>query len=168
MPAPADLADYYPSWLSEDLLWDAYPWDSGTSLTLATFLAGYTLHDSTWVGLHVDPDLDGAATAIIRWDTFWTDGRVPFPGGTVAEWPFLLIRFHGVTSVRLREFERDPTLSPRTISDASSSAVGESKYRTVVTDIMGGAVEIDHAGRVDLVCLSRERQVHLIPPVAEV
>ena len=92
---------YYPEWLGPRLIDDAVEWSSAVATSLVSFLEQYTLHDSTWIGLHLQLDQAGAAIAVIRFDAFWTEGRVPHPGDLVAEWPIILIRFSGVTSIQL-------------------------------------------------------------------
>jgi hypothetical protein len=165
---PPDLAGYYPDWLSAQLLWDDFPWESGLRTTVPDFLAAYTLHDSGWVGLFLDPDQQGSAIAVIRWDTFWTEGRIPFPGGTVAQWPFLLIRYAPVYAVRFTSYEvPGEAPSPRTIGGAEASVISESIHRTVVQDIFGGAVEVEHVPQVDVLCLAPDRTVLPIALVRE-
>lgn len=163
-----DLADYYPAWLGPDLLWDDFPWEAGVATSLGAFLESYTLHDSSWVGLFLDPDQNASAVAVVRWDTFWAEGRVPFPGSAVAEWPFLLIRFSGLRGIRFAGYgaqARD--LSPRTISAARSEAIETGAHRSVFEDIFDGSVEVEHDPLVDLLCLERDRTPHALPGVRE-
>ncbi len=75
------------------LLADKTPWAAARSCTLARFLEHYTLHDSNWIGVWIDP-VGEQATLVIDWDTFWTQGRVPYPSNQVATWPTLLIRLN--------------------------------------------------------------------------
>jgi hypothetical protein len=65
------------------------------------FLQEYTLHDSVWEGLWVAP-ANGEATAVMRWDSFWSEGRIPYPEGEYdleGGWPLLLIRFQHVYQI---------------------------------------------------------------------
>lgn len=168
MMPPQDLADYYPAWLGPDLLWGEFPWEAGVATTLETFLESYTLHDSSWVGLFLDPDQNASAVAVVRWDTFSTHGRVPFPGGAVAEWPFLLIRFTGLRGVRFAGYGADAEeRSPRTISLARSEAAEVGTHRSVFEDIFGGRVEVEHIAQVEVLCLARDRTPHPLPGVRE-
>lgn len=164
---------YYPPWLAGDLLADSIPWDRAVQTTLSAFFADYTLHDSSWIGLTLDPVYDGGATAIIRWDTIWTDGRVPFPGSRVAEWPILLIRFAGVSRVEQAGYDRMPDAPSRGIDAATTTedAVSDetpARHRTVIEDHFGGALTLVHAPTVKLLCLARDRTVLAIPGVGGV
>jgi hypothetical protein len=160
---PADLTDYYPPWLGSDLLWDEFPWEAGITAPLSAFLSAYTLHDSAWVGLYIDPDAAATAIAVVRWDTFWTEGRVPFPGSAVAEWPFLLLRFTGLRGIQFLGYGGDDhDRSPRSIDACTSGVLDGPVHRTVFEDTYGGSVQIDHRARVDLLCLGRDRTPHAI------
>jgi hypothetical protein len=66
------------------------PLGCGITTTMAKFLDAYTLHDSYWIDITLDPTCE--ALLIIRWDTFWTDGRVVRPSSRITQWPILLVR----------------------------------------------------------------------------
>lgn len=148
-------------WLGPDLLWDEFPWEMGVKTDMPTFLAKYTLHDSGWVGVFIEPDAQGLAVVVIRWDTFWTDGRVPFPGSAVAEWPFLLIRLSEFQGIELIDFRRDPS-SPRTISGTSCDPVSHELHITKIEDVYGGTVVLKHGPSLDILCLSPNKTAHSI------
>ncbi len=59
----------YPQWLGDALLRQTLSWDTGLSVPITVFLRSYTLHDSIWEGLWVEPAY-GDAIAIIRWDSY--------------------------------------------------------------------------------------------------
>src|SRR6185312_6677969 len=95
---------YYPEWLGSRLIDDAFDWEIALETTVEAFLEQYTLHDSSWIGFHLQVDQAGAGLAIIRFDAFWTDGRIPHPSAVVEEWPILVVRFAGITEVQLTGF----------------------------------------------------------------
>ena len=156
--------DYYPPWLADALLTDSLPWDQAVSTTLETFLQAYSLHDSCWITFSLDPVYDGGGLAAIRWDTFWTEGRVAYPGDMVAGWPILLIRFKRVHGCRQTGYEIEAPVPTRGIAGAECKSVADSPLmRTVVADHYGGQLELEHAPDVDILCVDRGGQVLSIP-----
>ncbi len=85
----------YPNWIGRDLIGKSLPWDESTEASMPAFLSEYMLRDSYWIIIYLQPNLE--AVAVIRWDTYWTRVRVPFPSvegrSWVADWPILLISF---------------------------------------------------------------------------
>ena len=161
---------YYPSWLGSDLFDDAFPWEQGIMTSASAFLGSYSLHDSIWITLLLDPQYDGSGVAVVRWDTFWTDSRVAYPGSFVAEWPILLARFSSISSVAFEGFQ-DSGGSPRTISHADTQLNAGSGdqvelHKTSFCDIYGGKVHITHGTPIRLLCLNRNRDVLPIPGLA--
>jgi hypothetical protein len=157
-------ADYYPSWLTNALVSGSFPWSQAARTELAIFLASYSLHDSEWIAFTLDPVYSGGGLAVIRWDTIWTEGRVPFPGSIVAEWPVLLVRFHRVHQVRQPGYETEAPVPTRGIADAESQPLPNStSVRTVVSDHYGAQLVIEHAPEVDVLCLDRHGAVLAIP-----
>lgn len=165
MSRSADMSDdYYPSWLAPGMLADDFPWQAGVRTTLPTFLAEYTLHDSSWIALATDPAYAGSATAVIRFDAFWTEGRVQFPGSVVAEWPILLLHLERLVSLAFAGLDEDIGGISRTIAAADSREVnGTALHETIVEDVHGGRVTLRHAPAVTLLLLDRERQVVPLP-----
>ena len=119
------MAGRYPDRLGGDLLGGGLPWEAAVEATMPTFLSRYTLHDSLWIGLYLQPKVE--AVTLVRWDTYWTDGGLPSAGDAVADWPVLLVRFERVyqTFTTYPGPEERETLSglPETISDATSAAL---------------------------------------------
>jgi hypothetical protein len=143
--------DHYPDWLGRDLVAGNLPWSEGVASSLPAFLDRYTLHDSYWIGLYAEPGR--CATLLLRWDTFWTQGEVPFPGSLVAEWPLLAVRFDALdrSEVRLRDHGLASALSGPTNRAADA-------HRTHLADHHGGDATLVHAPGVRLLCLSRSRE----------
>ena len=180
------MDDYYPSWLAEDLLWGDLPWDKAEETTMPAFLSAYTLHDSYWINLVLYPD--NSAAAALRFDAFWTKGRVPHPGSRVADWPLLLILFDPVYQITSNSYSGEFD-DGKTISEAFSQVVppqwqehqieqhtqlGEAKKRhehllaemlhqTVIVDIFDGEIEVLHGASVKMLCLSRNKEVLPLP-----
>lgn len=162
--------DYYPNWLSNDLLNDNLPWDQALPTTMRQFLSQYTFHDSHWISLYLQPQRN--AICVIRWDTFWTEGKVPFPGSRVAQWPLLLIRLTGLLHADIDLWESAVQTG---ISGAESARIGESERvgwgipahhptdYTRIRDFDGGIAHLVHAPPVSFLCMSRDRQVLAIP-----
>ena len=65
----------YPASLGTLLLEGPLPWDDAVTIGMPQFTERYTLHDSFWEGFWLEAAY-GEATAVIRWDTFWTEGRI--------------------------------------------------------------------------------------------
>ncbi len=146
---------YYPAWLGGDLVEETLPWEGALATSLAEFLEQYSLHDSYWIGLYLGVNQEGVL--LLRWDTVWTEGRVPFPGPLVAEWPVLAVKLSGlaVTEVRLKDMG---------IAGAASGPVeGEGLQRTVIDDQEGGSAVLIHEAGVKVLCLDRGRNGVKIP-----
>lgn len=143
----------YPDWLGPLLLRSGL-WPLRQPTTMATFLARYTLHDSEWIGCWLDP-VDGSATAALRWDTFWTDGAVPFPGSTVADWPILLLLFEHVQHVDVHLERTDQFLS--TIVGATTQA-SAGLWRTTITGVLGNLLHIVHSEAIGVICFAATGQ----------
>ena len=144
--------DYYPDWLGRDLVADRFPWNEDL-VRLDKFFEHYTLHDSYWIRLYAEPQHE--ATLLLRWDTFWTNDRVPFPGSAVAEWPILAIRLLDVRESAVELLESG-------IAAAECQTAGD-HLRTTVEDHAGGNAVLVHAPAVRMICLSRDRETLAIP-----
>jgi hypothetical protein len=143
--------DHYPDWLGRDLVAGGLPWTQGVPGSLAAFLDRYTLHDASWIGLYAEPDR--GATLLLRWDSYWSQGEGPIPGGRAAERPILAVRFDALerSEVRLR----DPGLA--SARSGPTNRVADS-HRTHLVDHRGGDATLVHAPGVRLLCLSRARE----------
>jgi hypothetical protein len=136
-----DSLDYscrYPEWLGDALLRKTLPWDGGLPVPMPFFLQNYSLHDSIWEGLWVEPAY-GEATAIVRWDSYWSDGRIPYPKSVdgsdapVGEWPLLLIRFQHVYQIVSSQTSFDEPLTPDIMMVAQSRHVPEYERDELLT-----------------------------------
>jgi hypothetical protein len=162
-------SDHYPAWLAKALLEDTLPWSDAQQATMPAFLDMYTLHDSSWIGFTLDPAHEGGGRVIIQWDTIWTDGRVPFPGSIVAEWPILIIDFVRVHSAQLAGFEIESPVPTRGIASAEAAILADPGHHyTVISDHFGGRIELVHAPAVHLLCLNPSGQAQLIPGLGAV
>ena len=184
--------DRYPDWLGRRIIADDFPWARATSAPLPTFLAAYTLHDSSWLGWYLRPNRD--AVAVIHWDAYYTNGLVP-PTGTVAHWPLLLVRVE-----RLYQLHMNPALGAqgdaaipilaKTIAVAASTPLSAAEreamleyalcqpgrqerlsdyllddplYRTVFQSSGHGQALALHGGETRLLCLDQNGEVLPIP-----
>jgi hypothetical protein len=158
------VASEFPTWFRPEEFYAEAFWASSVPLTLQRFLASYSLHDSEWLGVAVDPRYDGDGIAAFRLDTFWF--REAMPAAHAAGWAALLVRFRRVRSVALTGFEADEA-SPRTIAEAECETA-DGVARLTVADIYGGHVEVAHEPEVRLLCLTWEGERVPIPDVAAV
>lgn len=169
----------YPDRLGGDLLGGDLPWEAAVEATMPNFLSRYTLQDSLWIGLYLQPKAE--AVALVRWDTYWTDGRLPSAGDAVADWPVLLVRFERAyqTFTTYPGPEERETFSglPEAISDATSAALWPSERESLLDTILrapgGGrvlrlfgrrhAAPDHHLPRVPLVGRDLARRRHPVP-----
>ncbi len=171
------------------LLADKTLWTAAQSCTLAQFLEHYTLHDSSWIGVWIDP-LGEQAILLIDWDTFWTQGRVPYPPNQVATWPTLLIRLNklvlhyydkhdqfeygsshidGAESRLVTSEEREQLLARfseglRFASSGTDFLLSEDLAFTTLAGDMG-QWHVLHSQQVDVLCLDENGQPIPIPGV---
>jgi len=147
------MTDYYPRWLGPAVVAGQAPWPQALRFTWGQFLTSYTLHDSLWLGLYLESGQEGLLA--IRWDTYWTNGRVPFPGSTVATWPILLCRLTQLAQVQI-------ALAEDGIADAESSPTvpaeenADPLCRTVISAHDGTIASFVHSSTVTFLCLSAE------------
>lgn len=137
-----------PEWLSAMLRATDLLAVGGESTTVASFLDAYTLHDSYWIALLSD---GWAAHLVIRFDAFWTGGRVPHPGPVVAEWPILVL-----TLPRLARVELD--LQDAGIGEAISvpHEADNGLVTTLIHDHVGGSAELVHSMNIQVHCFDSE------------
>jgi hypothetical protein len=132
-----DFTYHYPDWLGDALVRGSLPWNQGLSVTMPNFLQEYTLHDSIWEGLWAEPAF-GEATAIVRWDSFWTEGRVPYPSGEherTGSWPLLLIRFRHVYQVVVTQSSfGEPGDFPDIIIDSNSRNISQKERESLLME----------------------------------
>ena len=166
-------------------------WSQATTATMQQFLAAYTLHDSCWLGLFLQPAY--VSVALIRWDTFWSKGRVEYPGSMVETWPILAVRFEKVYQMHashpkelspagfswqeiiqyaesevLDEPKRLRLLDWLTLDrrepEASSNVVLDNDLQhTVFHPVLGGRIDLWHGGSTQLLCLSATGEPIRIP-----
>lgn len=174
----------------ERLLAAQSQWAAAHSIALTHFLEQYTLHDSGWVGIWIDP-LGGQAILVIDWDTLWTQGRVPYPSNLVATWPTLLIRLNKlilyyydkgdqfeygsnhidgaetrlVTSEEREQLLADFSGNLKLASRGTDFLLAEDLVFTTLTGDMGQWHCLHHR-QVELLCLSEDGQPIPIPGVA--
>lgn len=183
----------YPDRLGGDLLGGGLPWEEAVEVTVPRFLSRYTLHDSYWIGLYLQPKAE--AVALIRWDAYWNEGLVVHPRETVTDWPVLLVRFERVyqtfnTYPGLDEDREILSGLPETISDAASATLApverealldtilrarqeadafsdflldDTLHRTTISPAYRSWVEIWHGGNTRFLCLDPNGETIPIP-----
>jgi hypothetical protein len=115
-------------------------------------LAKFTLHDSHWLGLHIDTPWDGDATAIIAFDPVWNQIGVP-KTPRITKWPILLIRFPSTSTINLSDY-KDIGGVQRGIAKVESETVASGQIKTIIFDHYGGQVNIIHQDPVKVLCFS--------------
>lgn len=184
--------DYYPAWLSDCILNDTFPWQAAHTVSMPDFLAQYTLHDSPWIGFWFG---NGEPMAVIRWDTFWQQERLSFPGSEVAQWPILVIKFARVyqyliagkwdaeevvlgeqialaESYRLEDYQREALLAASFqlkgfSDDCREQFLDETLHHTLFTGTYRHPIHLLHGGKVQVLCLNRAGEVLPIPGLGE-
>lgn len=188
MSTPPDESTY-PSWLGPLLLRDQLPLSDVQRTTMAAFLAEYTLHDSYWIGLWCDP-VSQSAAAIFQWDSFWSDGRIPFPSSLVATWPILIIVFPQVAHVSFSDKTGDILLNGIATAEttvlshteraqllevlitfqafpdsAAQFSLDDTICRTSISGILGEQLIIVHAPEVQVLCFTHAGERLAIPDI---
>jgi hypothetical protein len=171
------------------LLASTLDWATAQPGPLTHFLKQYTLHDSSWIGVWIDP-LEEQAILAFEWDAFWTQGRVPYPSNQVAYWPTLLIRLNklilyyydkydqvqdssnhidGAETRSVTSAEREQLLTGfsgklKLASSGTDFLFAEDLVFTTLTGDMG-QWHFLHSNHIDVLCLSEDGQPILISDV---
>ncbi|MEH2281965.1 MAG: hypothetical protein V7K90_11670 [Nostoc sp.] len=70
------IENYYPSWLSQELINNCLPWQSGKNMSFRDFNEQYTLHDSDWIGIFYNIGYEQIITLAIDWDSVWLPDEI--------------------------------------------------------------------------------------------
>lgn len=146
-----------PESLAKDIIEQNISWDRGQIFTVDDFLSTFTLHDSIWIGLHLDAGWDGNVTAILSLDPVWNKIEVLNPS-QCAGWPILLILFPTVQSVKLDNYNDIGGLQ-RGISHVNSKVVNADKVETVIHDQYGGKIIMNHENPIKILCFTAEGEL---------
>jgi hypothetical protein len=164
-------------------------WVAAQPGTLAHFLEQYSVHDSSWIGVWIDP-LEEQAILAFEWDAFWTEGRVLYPSNQVAYWPTLLIRLNklilyyydkhdqflygsnhvdGAETRAVTSEEHEQLLAGfsgnlKLASSGTEFLFAEDLVFTTLTGDMG-QWHFLHSNQVDVLCLSEDGQPIPIPGI---
>lgn len=160
---------------------DSLPWDNARITTMAEFLERYTLHDSCWVRFLADPD--GTAEVLLKWDTHWTDGQLPYSTET-KNWPLLIIMFEKLYQACFNGedmvWNTVGTAFSNVITDQQKESwlallpdetglphlrfvLEDSLHHTVIEDVGGGRVDLFHSAQVRILCLDEVENAIDIP-----
>jgi hypothetical protein len=93
-----------PEKLAREIVEASIDWQNANVLDYKEFHQRFTLHDSNWVCLHVDIAWNGLATAVIKLDPVWNSIDVA-KTSNCEEWPILLIRFPGLSSIEIQDYQ---------------------------------------------------------------
>ena len=118
------------------------PWDRGTEFRAAAFLEHYTLHDSGWLGMHIDCGWHDTVVAAISFDPVW-NRHIAQPTSLVADWPLLFLRFESVSSIQMSGFAEIGGIQ-RGISAVTVESVSDEECVTTITDHFGASIRIQH------------------------
>ena len=140
---------------------DTLRWSDATQFHIDGFLRRYTLHDSNWLGIHVDCGWEDSVIAAIQFDPVW-NSSVCAPTSTVADWPLLFMRFACVSSIELSGFSDIGGLQ-RGISSVAVEEISEEEVVTAISDHYGAAVSLRHFPLVDVIVTSPEGTLIRVP-----
>jgi hypothetical protein len=146
-----------PNSIASKIVEDALPWPDSTQFHIDAFLQRYTLHDSYWLGLHVNCGWEASAIAVIRFDPVW-NSSVSAPTSTVADWPLLFVRFTCVASIQLSGFS-DIGGIQRGISEVAVDATSEEEVVTTFHDHYGAVVTFRHFPLIDTLIMSPQGEL---------
>ena len=138
--------------LAVDIANETVSWEHSQSFAIADFLTKFTLHDSHWLGLHIDTSWDGDATAIFAFDPVWNQIGAPKTPLTT-KWPILLIRFPIINTISLSDYKNIGGVQ-RGIAKVESETIASSQIKTIIFDHYGGQVNIIHHDPIKVLCFS--------------
>jgi hypothetical protein len=133
----SDRDDYeYPPWIGHRLINGSLPWNQAEYLSFERFHQGYTLHDSSWVGIF-HGGFTQTVTLTIAWDTVW----LPEPmKQTVSGETFLFIQLSQVTEMSTVKSD----IEFNCILGCEDEAIDG--VRLLSIEIIGGTVDITYQG----------------------
>ena len=152
----------YPTSLVEPLLdyerGEKTPPPRGVQTTMARLLDEYTLHDSYWMSLNVE---QFESDLLIRFDAYWSKGRIPHPGARVGKWPRLIITMSGLVETQL-DFG---AINYSSSIGGADSAEHPTRERKAVTryQLDAGLVALVHDPIVELRMIDPEGNLITIP-----
>jgi hypothetical protein len=127
----------YPAWIGHKLINDDLPWEQADNLSLEQFHQGYTLHDSSWIGIF-HHGFTQTVTLAIAWDAVWLAERLKqdVPRGV-----YLFIRLSQVTEISTLQ-QNDEISAFNCIFGFEDIAIDGARLLSI--DILGGAVYITY------------------------
>jgi hypothetical protein len=134
------------------------PWEQAWETDFSAFDERFTLHDSSWLGILLEPAEGNEAVLVFEWDAHWLpeplraecfDASLEPPG---LDWPFLFIRANDVRGLRFQGY--DEPGSGQAVSRVESSLVAGVNVLEIV-DIYGSIVRLEFAGPLEFLALHR-------------
>jgi hypothetical protein len=156
----SDRDDYeYPPWIGHRLINGSLPWNQAEYLSFEQFHQGYTLHDSSWIGIF-HGGFTQTVTMAIAWDAFWLPERLKqdVPRGI-----YLFIRLSHVTEISTLQ-QNDEISAFNCIFGSEDTAIDGARLLSI--NILGGAVYITYQDDAPLflAITDDERVLMLSPP----
>jgi hypothetical protein len=127
----------YPTWIGHKLINGDLPWEQADNLSFEQFHQGYTLHDSSWIGIF-HHGFTQTVTLAVDWDEVWLPERLKqdVSGGV-----YLFIRLSQVTETSTLQ-QNDEISSFNCIFGSEDTAIDGTRLLSI--DILGGAVYITY------------------------
>ena len=134
----------YPKWLLELLMENNLPWDEGLQIEPLEFAKHFSVHDSSLLKISMEPAWDCDTILSIQWDTYWNPKYYKYPGSSVMNWPFLMIRIENCSKLEMENF--------RNIGGIQRSLAGftvqrDTSYISTFEDHYEAKVRIIHMGK---------------------
>ncbi|MEH1776221.1 MAG: hypothetical protein V7K64_18565 [Nostoc sp.] len=149
------IENYYPSWLSQDIINNCLPWQSGKNMSFGDFNEQYTLHNSYWIGIFYNIGYEQAITLAIDWDSVWLPDEIK-KSITVGE-PYLFIRLTGVEQISTANYIDIGNIS-RIIVGCEFEKI-EGKKFLAIDDVFGGQINILCKGEETFLALEKNRRI---------
>jgi hypothetical protein len=146
--------------LATQLIEGTLPWQRSTQLHIETFLRAYTLHDSYWIGMHVNCGWEDSVISVFKFDPVW-NASVCKPT-FVTDWPILFMRFKCASLIGLLNFRTVGDIN-RGISGATVERICDGEVTTRIDDHYGDSVSIQHFPLIEILILSVNETVIDLP-----
>ncbi|MEH1792410.1 hypothetical protein [Nostoc sp.] len=149
------IENYYPSWLSQELINNRLPWQEGKNMSFGDFNEQYTLHDSYWIGIFYNIGYEQAITLAIDWDSVWLPDEIKksIPDGEL----YIFIRLTGVEQISTANYIDIGNIS-RIIVGCEFEKI-EGKKFLAIDDVFGGQINILYKGEETFLALEKNRTI---------
>jgi len=149
------IENYYPSWLSQELINNCLPWQEGKNMSFGNFNEQYTLHDSCWIGIFYNIGYEQAITLAIDWDSVWLPDEIK-KSITDGE-AYIFIRLTGIEQISMANYIEMGNIS-RIIGSCEFEKI-EGKKFLAIDDVFGGQINIVYKGEETFLALDKNRRI---------